>query len=222
VARARSPQIRPADLLARPLPPVELIEDIGEGLPRFVTAPEVEEWLRKVLISEGGPLYSESHSHLADALIACQWTDVENTTKQRRIFATAEIPMPPPAAGKWTRARWEADLHQRFGYKPDFLITIDAVLAAEASDAEWCRVARHELLHCGQMLDRDQRPMFDQDGNPRFGMRGHDFEEFWETWEDFGADPVTMERLRRVVEGKPRVGPAETHWACGTCLRRVA
>jgi hypothetical protein len=47
-------------------------------------------------------------------------------------------------------------------------------------------------------------------------------EEHWEVWEDFGADAVTLERLRRVVDGKPRFGAGEVRWACGTCLRRAA
>lgn len=198
----------------RPMPPVLDMETMPARV-----APDVLQWLRAAMIDPTGPLHSESHAHLEQADIGVLWTDVLNVSKQRSVLGMAESPMPPPATGKWARARWEADMIARFGSVPDFILTFYAPAVAEMSDTDWCRIARHELLHCAQAVDEFGCPKFSREtGLPKYCIRGHDVEEFVEVVADFGP----TEPVKTLIEASvrpPRFGLSTIQGACGTCRK---
>jgi hypothetical protein len=182
----------------------------------FTPAPELEEWLRAVFIDDDGPLHNTRYEVLRDARLGCLWTAAENRKHQRTIIAQAEI-MPPMAMGKWQKARAEQQIQDWFGEVPDFLLTFTTGMA-EYDDATFCAVVEHELHHCGQEVDRYGAPRFQQDGSPKFGLVGHDIEEFVGVVERYGATATQLEAMRAALNRGPSVAQASIAAACGTCL----
>lgn len=202
--------------LVRPVPPGELIDNLNfENL--FVPAPDVAEWMKQTFIAEGSPICNPDHQHLQEADIAVLWTNVANSKQMRTIVGTAEIPM--VQGSKWTKARVEWHLMQMFGSLPDFLITLHAAFCHQASDATFLALCEHECYHCGQALDDLGLPKFKRSGEPVFGMRGHDAEEFIGVVRRYGMGAVDS-RVRLLIEAAqdlPEVAVADITSVCGTC-----
>lgn len=215
-------------MLARPYPPDDLTSISGLSAPdRFVPAPEVLEWIRGAYLGEGGPLHNPEHSHLADARIGVLWTSAENTRQMRRVLGEAEMPARSLARlGKWQRARAEQQLRGWFdGTVPDFLITLDAVYAADCEDAAFAALVDHELTHCAQAKDEFGAPRFNQvTGLPVWTMRGHDVSEFVSVVRRFGVEAAGQDAVDFVLAAaqKPEIGPVKVAHACGTCLKVAA
>jgi hypothetical protein len=74
-----------------------------------------------------------------------------------------------------------------FGRCPQFLIVLDQEFWLEADDVTRRALLEHELCHVKQSLDKNGDPAFDQDGNPKFGIVGHDLEEFHYIVRKYGA-----------------------------------
>lgn len=213
--------------LSRPMPPAGVADraDELEIPPLFLPAPEVLGWLRATFIEEAAPLYNPDHAHLAEAEIGVLWTNVPNRSKQMRVLATAEKPMPPAASSAWGRARWQQQIRMWFGAIPDFILTFDAPCAAEMGDVDFCAVVEHELYHCAQAKDEWDVPRFHKEsGRPIYAIKGHDVEEHVPVVERYGAGILdgSVARLVEAARRGPTIGRAAIAGACGTCIRRAA
>ena len=173
----------------RPMPPMTLLESTGAS--QFVPAPEVEAWARAIFIEDGGALNNPEHAHLRSADIGMLWTNADNVRRGRTVLGQCETGQPSGPMGKWGKARAEQQIVEWFGAVPDFIITISAGFAASCSDATFCALIEHELLHAGQERDEFGAPRFSKmTGRPIFGMRSHDIEEFFSVAQRYGQPPA--------------------------------
>jgi hypothetical protein len=201
-------------LPSRPMPPPEVVEPDPEV---FAPAPDVAAWLHATFIDPGAPLTNPEHEHLGVAQIGVIWTNVPNMRKMRGVAAQAEIPQ--GMGGVWIKGRQAQQFRDWFGFEPDFVITIDAPLAATLSDVQFCALAEHELLHCGQARDAYDLPRFNKDGIPVFAIRGHDVEEFVSVVRRYGMVGAHVAQLVDAANSKPELDISTVEWACGTCGR---
>lgn len=186
----------------------------------FSPSPELQDWVTTTFIKKGGPLVNPDHEHLLDAHIGYLWTDVENRKNQRRIIGTAEIPT--PQGNKWQKERALQQLKEWFGAVPDFVITFDGLAVIEYDDASFCSVVEHELYHCAHAHDEYDCPKFTKQGNPKFGIRGHDFEEHTGVLLRYGftATNQAMAEILTRASQAPLVSAPAISAACGVCLNR--
>lgn len=206
----------------RPLPPAELTNDLRYP-EAFTPAPDVAAWAIATFCTPGnGPLYNPEHTHLTQARIGMLWTNTPNVKQMRSVAGTAEIPY--IQGGKWVKARMEYQLAQWFGSVPDFLITLDAVTAAQMTDATFCALVEHELYHCAQARDDYGAPRFTRDGDPKFAIRGHDAEEFVGVVRRYGVGNAAggVAELVKAAQREPLIAAADIEYACGTCGVKVA
>lgn len=211
----------PERLLSRPMPPPE----VTDGYIHFARSPDVEEWLRDVFIDPAGPLHAERHAILEDATIGVLWAYPQAKRRGKAIAGQAERPRPPVGAFGWARSLWEWNMAQLFpgDALPDFVLTFSAQIAAEADDASWCALAKHELCHCAQAEDEFGDPRYHSaaaGGGPVWTTVGHDFEEFNDVVEDFGPDVLGggARSLIAAASRSPRIAPAFLRLACGNCM----
>lgn len=193
----------------RPEPPSDLL--LG-----FRPAPELEDWARAVFIAGDGPLHNVEHQHLNDAAVGFAWTAEENVKAGMRVLGQAEL-MPPMAMGKWQRARAIEQMKDWFGCLPDFLVTVD-VVSGTFDDASFCALVEHELYHCAQATDAFGYPKFHRDsGDPIWGIRAHDVEEFVGVVARYGTEATGTTELVKAGAAKALVATATIELACGTC-----
>lgn len=216
-----------ATVLARPIPPAELVSMETLAAPdRFEPAPPLLEWIRDVYLAEDGALFAPEHAHLRAASIGCLWTTAENSRHGRRIVGQAEMPANAGGStGKWRRARAEQQLCEWFGKIPDFLLTFDAVYAVGIDDISFAALVDHELTHCAQETDEFGAPKFSKStGRPVWAIRGHDVEEFVSVVRRFGIQAAGEAATDLVIAAarRPEIGAAKVAQACGTCLKAVA
>lgn len=189
----------------------------------FRPAPELAEWALRTFVAPNGPLANPHHEHLADADIACLWTDVDNSRQQRTVLATAELMPPGGSMGKWVKARMAQQIEEWFGTMPDFLITVSTLPALNMDDAAFCALVEHELYHCAFELDEFGSMKRRRDsGLPVWAMRGHDVEEFAGVVERYGLPSTAAACLEGAIKRGPTIARADIAGACGTCLRMVA
>lgn len=186
----------------------------------FRPAPDVANWLMRAFIDPEATMINEDHAHLRSATFGVLWTNVPNRRQMRRIIATAEQPV--FRGSKWSKARQDQQIAEWFGDAPDFLITIDADWAAQASDIEWCVVVDHELYHCAQDHDAYGMPKFRADGSPSFAMRGHDVEEFIGVVRRYGAVSREVREMTWAAAQQPAVHDFDIRRSCGACMRVAA
>lgn len=202
--------------MERPQPPLRLQGEIREP-ESFVPSDAVEVWLRRTFI-EAGPLHNPEHEHLQQATIGVLWTNAPNQKAGNVIAGMAELPN--CAGATWAKAKQRWQLMAWFGDIPDFVITLDAPICAQASDLQFCALAEHELLHCGVARDAYGMPKFSrEDGRPIFALRGHDVEEFVSVVRRYGVGTLNP-RLRELVEVAqqvPQVAETSIRLACGNC-----
>lgn len=216
---------RPAALTPsaqRPRPPAELLELSFEHA--FAPAPDLAAWVRSTFLEEGGDLHNPEHRHLVDAELAFLWAGTGYTRRGRRVLGLTEDVAQSLRGNAWQTGRAEQQLRGWFGQVPKFLITIDAVYAAECTDLELCALIEHELYHVGHQLDEFGVPKFGKDGRPKLGIRGHDVEEFVGVVARYGVgdpDGYLGQMILAAAMG-PTVAPIRIAQACGTCLLRAA
>ena len=125
----------------------------------------------------------------------------------------------------WQKARAVQQIHEWFGDLPDFLLTFDALYAAQVDDSSFCALVDHELYHCAQAEDEFGMPKFNSStGEPVWAMRGHDVEEFVGVVRRFGIEAAGDVATDLVIAAsrEPEVAPARLSQACGTCTKRRA
>lgn len=205
--------------LQRPAPPPCLIDGMES---QFLPSPELAAWTRAAFIDEDAALVNEDHAHLRQADIGFLWTNVPNSRKGRAIIGTAERGQPQGAMGKWAKARAEAQVRGWFGEVPDFIVTIDALYAAECGDAEFAALVEHELYHCAQEHDAFGAPRFNRYGQPIWTMRGHDVEEFVGVVRRYGADAAGVRDLVDAANRGPEISGVRVAHLCGICQRSAA
>lgn len=185
----------------------------------FEPAKELGEWVKSVIITEGGALFNPDHVHLAEAAIGWLWTNTDNSKKGRRVIGQAEEPV--FRCGKWQKARQELQVMNWFGDIPDFIITLDANYCFDCSDSELLSLIEHELYHCAQATDEFGAPRFNRDtGMPVFCLRGHDVEEFIGVVRRYGVGCQNgqLAQLVNAANRAPEVTRASISAACGTCI----
>lgn len=205
--------------MARPRPPADLtgIDGAVHG-EVFVPASDVLDWIRATFIQDDAPLHNPEHAHLSTAKIGVLWTNAPNTRHGRDVLGQAELKPPAGTLGKWARARAQAQIMAWFGEPVDFLITLYAPYAAICSDAAFCALVEHELLHCGQDKDEFGQPKFSRaTGEPVYAIRGHDIEQFTSVVARYGADAAGVRALIAAAEIAPVVDAASIELCCGTC-----
>lgn len=202
-------------LMTRPYPPADLNPFRND----FRRAPDVEQWITDVFLTEKSPLYNEEHDHLAGAFVGVLWATEPVKSQGNAIAGTCEIPQPKGMA--WVRVRQEYQLLEWFGGQcPDILITLYAPYAAECDDVNWCSLVEHELYHTDQKINpKTGAPMFHKDGRPQLRLRGHDVEEFVGIVRRYGAGAGAGQTaaLVRAAQQEPAVARSVVNWACGTC-----
>jgi len=82
------------------------------------------------------------------------------------------------------------------GRLPRFLVVLDDGYWQECGARNREILVFHELTHCQQKLDRYGAPRFDLDGNPVYGLRAHDVEEFTSVVRRYG---VWNDELREFI-----------------------
>lgn len=188
--------------------------------PMFKPALDLLDWALASFVDPDGPLANPDHAHLAAARIGCLWTNVANSRHGRKIAGQAEFQPPGGTIGKWARARAQAQICGWFGGGLDFLLTFDAVYAAEASDRAFCALVEHEFYHCGQARDEFGQPRFVKDtGMPVFCMRGHDVEGFVGVAKRYGPVEAGVAELVSAATAAPQFADSEISMICGTCGR---
>jgi len=74
-----------------------------------------------------------------------------------------------------------------FGRLPDFLVTIDKQYWDSGSEIDQEILIYHEMCHMIHQVNNEGELRFDLYGNPIWGLRGHDVEEFTQTVQRYGA-----------------------------------
>lgn len=215
------PELIPADAAGtRPLPPEWMAKKYRKPLGIFA-APEVEAWIRKEILTEGGALFNKDHRHLRNARIGVLWTNVLYTKGGKFVGGEAMMPL-ANTKNKWQEARETDMFHNWFGHVPDFCITLDAVYSAEAEDAAFCALVEHELYHCGQKRDEFKVPKWNRKtGKPVYCMAPHGCEEFPEVVARYGVEAGAAGVLELVAAAlsAPTVAKVSIALACGNCRR---
>lgn len=203
------------------MPPARLL-DPENWTTHFMPAPDVSQWLTETFLDEGSALYNEDHKHLIGERIHVLWTAIPWNRQMNRVAAQAEIVT--FRASAWQKGRQEQQMVEWFGTVPQYLITIDANYADQASDAQWCALVEHELYHFGQERDEYGAPGFKRDGSPKIAMRGHDVEEFVGVVRRYGAGNAAGATAKLIAAAgrPPEVAEADISHVCGTCDLRIA
>lgn len=204
--------------LKRPMPPHDMLDGEGDS---FRPDLQLWSWVDMTFLEPSSKLYNPEHDHLRSATIGFLWATVENKRAGRQIIGQCEMPE-NLKGGKWLKGRIDQQLWQWFAAMPDFIVTLDAPYCAECSDAEFCALVEHELLHAGQAKDEFGAPKFTKAGQPKFAMRGHDVEEFVSIVARYGAAASHVEAMIEAGTRPPQIAPVHIAQACGTCNLRVA
>lgn len=69
-------------------------------------------------------------------------------------------------------------IRRMLGRMPRFLVVLDEGYWTDSDGHLREILVFHELSHCRQKVDKYGAPRFDMDGNPVYGIRAHDVEEF--------------------------------------------
>lgn len=141
--------------------------------PDLFRLPEPDDGLEPVVDTV---LRMPEHEHLVDNEIdlAFIFRCDEKIIGGRRILGT--VYEPKVQGGLKDVFEWMVT--RMLGRLPRFLVVLDAAYWAECGARNREILVFHELTHCQQKIDRHGALRFDLDGNPVYGLRGHDVEEF--------------------------------------------
>jgi hypothetical protein len=203
--------------MIRPQPSPELTVSGNQIEPSV----ELQEWLMNTFVHEDGELWNADHEHLKNANIAAIWTNVEYEDGLMPVAGMAEI---VKVNGKpWARTERIDHLCLLHGDIPQARIWIYAPYAVTLNDSSFCALVEHELYHVAQKKDKEQQPMFDDEGRPVLTTRDHDVSEFLGVVERYGVDAVhpNVRKLVEIAKKKALIEKASIQLACGTCAAGV-
>ncbi|TCB17387.1 transposase [Acinetobacter sp. ANC 5045] len=205
------------------MPPQNLLDLDPEEPVGFEPAHELKEWILKTFIDEGGELHNPDHMHISpwdDDLFMVLWASSGFKKSEKVVLGQTE--KFAPMAGGWRKMRQEKQMIDWFGCVPNFIITIDAWFAHNASDTDFCALIEHELYHVGAKKDEDGNYLVSQStGEYKYYLRPHDVEEFHGVVQRYGASPDVQKMVELANDG-PTIGKAKIAHACGTCLLKLA
>lgn len=209
--------------MKRPMPPQILLDLDPEDPVGFEPAHELKEWILKTFIDEDGELHNPDHMHISpwdDDLFMVLWASSGFKKSEKIVLGQTE--KFAPMAGGWRKLRQEKQMIDWFGCVPNFIITIDAWFAHNASDTDFCALIEHELYHIGAKRDEDGNYLVSQStGEYKYYLRPHDVEEFHGVVQRYGASPDVQKMVDLANDG-PTIGKAKIAHACGTCLLKLA
>lgn len=157
--------------------------------------------------------------HLRDGEAVIDWLlkRDEKVRGGRQILGTAHLPR---VQGD-LKPCFEWLLECYFGHMPDFLIILDYTYWMASSPRNREILAYHELCHCIHKENGLGEPLFDENERPRWGLKGHDVEEFTAVVRRYGAWNADLEyflqaaqshareaRFAEGIGGGPRAGAA--------------
>lgn len=208
--------------IIRPTPPSSVIEPaLGDSV--FVASFELSDFVDQAFLDPDSKLYNSEHGHLHAANIGFLWTNEPNERNMMPIGGTAEIPK-PHSGGKWQKARQMQQFREWFGDDElDFLITFYAPWIYTLNDESFCSALEHELYHCGHARDRFGGYRFRENGQPVFGILGHDVEEHTGVVRRYGPGAAAGNTARLVEYALlgPELDIADIEaMCCGTCMTR--
>ena len=123
------------------------------------------------------------HRHLADVSFLWLMRNTEHLQGGKRILAMVHK---PEVQGK-LKPLFEQMLVEKYGYFPDYLITVDKEYWDTANDHCKTALVWHELAHVKPAVDKFGDPRFNvQTGEPIFQLVMHDIEEFNSVVRRFG------------------------------------
>lgn len=180
--------------------------------------PDVAEWASSMFMTVGSKFYNPTHKYLDEyASIGFVWTNVENASKGKVTAGTAQLG-DPSGGTKWAKARQYEQLSRWFGYIPDFLITLDSVYMSVADPRAICAVIEHELCHCAPKRNKYGEIEWDEDDRPRWMIRKHDIEEFFDVIRLYGAWNKDLVQMRDALNATPKFGEVDLRGiCCGVC-----
>ena len=188
------------------------------GSSSFTPATELQDWVAKLILSEGGALHNPDHAHLVDADLAFLWAAATFERAGRTLLGQVEQVM--FRVSGWQKARQEQQMVEWFGRVPAFLITLAADYCADCTDADFCALVEHELYHIGQSKDAYGAPAFDKEGRPKLRIVGHDVEEFVGVVPRYGPS-ADVQRLVAAAGAARAMTRLDIARACGCCLKAV-
>lgn len=209
--------------MKRPMPPKTLLDINPFDAVSFEPAQELKEWILNTFIDDEGALHNPDHAHISpwdDDLFKVLWASNAFIKADKVVLGQTE--KFAPMAGGWRKLRQEKQMLDWFGCIPDFVITIDAQYASQASDTDFCALIEHELYHLGAKRDEDGNYLISPStGEYKYYLRPHDVEEFYGVVQRYGASESVQKMVDLANDG-PTIRKANIAHACGTCLLKLA
>jgi Putative phage metallopeptidase len=183
----------------------------------FRPSPEWAEWLYDTFIREGAPLENEEHAHLQNANIGVLLTNLVHRKQGWVTLGTAELVT--MNGDPWKTGRKAQQIREWFGVDPDFIVTLFAPFLAQENARRVCRLAEHELLHCGWARWPDGELRVTDEGGPVYGLRRHDVEEFVSIAQRYGVEGMHQSAALFVDAAlrDPTVSDEMIRRGCGAC-----
>lgn len=127
----------------------------------------------------------EEHQHLVENEITIEYLMAADGVHRagKQVIGAVHL---PTVQGR-LKSLFEMLLGDFFGELPDFLMVIDLAWWEEASAIDREALIWHELCHVRQEIDQYGAFKFDQDGNPKYGLREHDVTSFNSEVARYGA-----------------------------------
>jgi len=133
----------------------------------------------------------EQHQHFRDDDIAVEflYRIAPKIKAGRQVLGMMAL---PTVQGQF-KDLFEQLLAQWFGRMPHFLCVLDQEFWLAADQVTREALLEHEMCHVRQEITKTGELRFDQDGNPVYGIVGHDIEEFNYIVRKYGAwsDSIT-------------------------------
>jgi len=127
----------------------------------------------------------QEHAHLADGEAVVDFLFVRDTIemKGREILGSVHL---PSVQGQLKNVFiWM--IVNTFGRLPHFLVTLDKSYWNSCDERHQEILIYHEMCHMIHKENKDGELRFDMYGDPVWGIRGHDVEEFIQTVARYGA-----------------------------------
>ena len=161
----------------------------------FEIAKEVESYANAVI-----KVFRETFEHLEEGNLGYLLTDEELKTAGKYIAGFACIPQ--VQSKQRNIYTWAVEL--AFGFMPDALVVIQEDTWKEYPEESKVALIYHELRHVIHEHSQSGKPKYTTDGQPVYGIVGHDVEEFQDVTEIFGAWDLGLACMKSALNLKKR------------------